>query len=150
MSGNYRCTSCGREYSVSVEGDYLCECGVQFHYPSAASAKSANYAVAAPQYIDSSSRSVKRHVRFARNSLVRSKRLPSVDCPLSKASLICAFLSLPFFGITAIPGLLLGFGARVMISNPKYRYKGDGVAIAGIVLSTLSLCLWGVWLMLHA
>ena len=152
MTGNYRCPNCGREYTVAFEGDYICECGVCFHFPAAAPVGSANYALTVPGYLDSSSRSVRRHMRYARNSNVgRMKKMPAlVDCPLGKASLICAFLSLPFFGIPAIPGLILGFAARIMISNPKYRYKGDGIAVAGIITSIISLSLWAVLLMLHS
>ena len=146
MAFIYTCQQCGKQYTVYEEGDYICDCGTRFHYPSATSSITANYIATAPLFIDSSSRSLKRHIKFNQNPRHHIKKVKVEDCPLAKISLICAFLSLPFFGILAIPALLLGFAARIMISNPKYRYTGDGVAIAGIVVATISLSAWGVWL----
>jgi len=33
----------------------------------------------------------------------------------------------------------------LMIANPRYRYTGDGTAVAGIIVATLSLAAWSVW-----
>jgi predicted amidohydrolase len=70
------------------------------------------------------------------------------ECPLAQASLLCALLSVPFFGVLAFPALILGFAARSMIANPKYRYTGDGVAGAGIIIATISLAAGAVGLMM--
>ena len=142
----YTCHQCGKQYTVYEEGDYICDCGDLFHFPAATSSITANYVATAPVFLDSSSRSVKKHIRYKRSFRPHIVHAKIEDCPLAKASLICAFLSLPFFGILALPALILGFAARMMISNPKYRYTGDGVAIAGIIIATVSLSVWGVWL----
>jgi hypothetical protein len=55
-------------------------------------------------------------------------------------------LSIPFFAIPAIPALIFGFAARMLIASPKNHYKGDAIAIAGIALATVSLSAWGMWL----
>ena len=146
MAFIYTCQQCSKQYTVYEEGDYICDCGDRFHYPSATSSITANYVATAPLFLDSSSRSVKRHIQFNRSFRPHITKVKIEDCPLAKASLICAFLSLPFFGILALPALLLGFAARMMISNPKYRYTGDGVAIAGIIIATISISAWGMWL----
>lgn len=146
MAYIYTCNICGRQYTVYEEGNFICDCGDRFHYPSATSAITSNYVATAPKFIDSSSRSVKRQIQFNNHFRPHIKKVRIEDCPLAKASLICALLSLPFFGILAIPALLIGFAARIMISDPRYRYAGDGTAIAGIIVATISLSGWGVWL----
>ena len=150
MSRLYTCPFCGRQYSIYQEGDYICDCGSRFHHPGVMepSVKSAGYTAAMPMYIDSSSRSVKRHTRHNRRMRPRKARIKNIDCPLAKASLICAVLSIPFFGIPAIPALLFGFAARMLIASLKNHYKGDGVAIAGIAVATVSLSGWGMWLLI--
>ncbi len=147
MTFIYTCQQCGKQYTVYEEGDYICDCGDRFHYPSAISNLTTNYTATAPLFLDSSSRSVKRHIQFKHSLRPHITKVQIKDCPLAKASLICAFLSLPFFGILAIPALLLGFAARIMISNPRYRYTGDGVAIAALIIATISLSGWGMWLL---
>ena len=147
MAYIYTCTVCGRQYSVYEESDYICDCGDRFHYPSATSSITANYATTALQFIDTSSGSLKRHIQYNNHFRPHIKKVNIEDCPLAKASLICALLSLPLFGILALPSLILGFAARIMIGNPRYRYTGDGIAIAGIIVSTISLSAWGVWLL---
>ena len=139
----YTCQQCGKQYTIYEEGDYICGCGNRFHYPSATSCITANYVATPPVFIGSETGSFKKHIQFHQD--IRDAQIE--DCPLAKISLICAFLSIPFFGILAIPALILGFAARMMISTPKYRYTGDGIAIAGIVIATISLSAWGIWLM---
>jgi hypothetical protein len=140
----YTCQQCGKQYTVYEEGDYICNCGDRFHYPSATSSITANYIAEAPAFLDSSSRSIKRQIHYNRSFRPYITKVPIEDCPLAKASLICALLSLPFFGILALPSLLLGFSARVMISNPNPRYTGDGIAVAGIIIATISSPAWGM------
>ena len=108
MAYIYTCTICGRQYSVYEEDDYICDCGNRFHYPSATSSITASYAATAPLFIDSSSRSLKRHIQYNDYFRPHIKKVHIENCPLAKASLICALLSLPFFGILALPALLLG------------------------------------------
>ena len=143
MNNRYKCINCGKEYSIPQPGTYMCDCGATFNFPPRNPVTKANYTLTMPSYTDSSSRSVKKHVRFYQP--VHIRKVPVTDCPLAKISLILAFISIPFFGLTAIPALLFGIGSRYMISNPRYRYTGDGIAVAGIILSTLSIVTWGLW-----
>ena len=147
MAFIYTCQQCGKQYTIYEEGDYICGCGSRFHYPSATSNITANYTATAPIFIGSSTGSFKRHIQFHQDIRPNATTTQVEDCPLAKISLICAFLSIPFFGILAIPALILGLAARMMISTPKYRYTGDGIAIAGIVIATTSLSAWGIWLL---
>ena len=68
------------------------------------------------------------------------------QCPLATVSLIMAVLSIPLFGVLALPALVLGVAARIMISDRRYCYYGDGTAVAGIIIATLALAGWGFWL----
>jgi len=52
---------------------------------------------------------------------------------------------LVFFGITSLPALILGFAARMMIADPYYNYKGEGMALGGIILAILGCIGWGLW-----
>ena len=58
---------------------------------------------------------------------------------LAVASLILGFLG--FCGLTAIVGLILGIVALVQISKSEGRLKGQGLAIAGIIISAVFLLL---------
>ena len=58
------------------------------------------------------------------------------------ASLVLGILGV-FCGVTALPGLILGIVALSQISRSAGRLKGQGVAIAGVVVS-------GLWLALFA
>ena len=143
MAYIHTCQSCGRQYTVYKEGSYICDCGALYQYP-AISAPKAKYAATAPVCIDASSRSFKRSERHGRNAY-HLHRIRVEECPLAKASLVCAILSIPFFGLLALPALIFGFGARVMIASPKYHYVGNGTATAGIVVATLSVAAWAVY-----
>ncbi len=146
MAYIHTCQNCGRQYTVYKEGAYICDCGALYQYP-AISAPKARYAATAPVCLDASSRSFKRSER-SRREFYHPHHLRVEECPLAKASLLCAILSIPFFGLPALPGLVFGFGARVMIANPKYHYIGNGTATAGIVVSTISITVWAACLIL--
>ena len=54
---------------------------------------------------------------------------------LAIASLVLGILSIFTCGLTALPGLILGIIALVMINNSNRRLKGKGLAIGGIATS---------------
>ena len=144
MAYIYTCEECGRQYTVYQNGEYICDCGAVFEYPVATSGAKSNYAAIAPVFTDSSSRWVKKNSFISRHgarALLRKKQ-----CPLATVSLIMAVLSVPLFGVFALPALIFGVAARILIADRKYRYYGDGTAVAGIIIATLSLAGWGVWL----
>ncbi|MCK5844423.1 MAG: DUF4190 domain-containing protein [Victivallales bacterium] len=143
MAYIYTCQECGRQYTVYQDGEYVCDCGDIFQYPVATSGEKAGYATTAPIFIDSSSRGVRRDSYISRRSgrsLLRKKQ-----CPLATVSLLLAVLSVPLFGVFALPALIFGVAARIMIADRRYSYYGDGTAVAGIVIATLALAGWSVW-----
>lgn len=75
------------------------------------------------------------------------------------ASLIFGILSFCTVGLTAIPGIILGILGLRSVSRGGGQVKGSGLAIAGLVTSTVGLCVWlfvaapavmGLWLFYHA
>ncbi len=52
---------------------------------------------------------------------------------LAVASLICG-LAQPFFGLTTIPAIVLGYAARGQIRDSGEQEEGSGLATAGLVL----------------
>jgi len=64
---------------------------------------------------------------------------PAKTSGLAAASLILGFLG--FCGLTAIVGLVLGIIAMVRISKSEGRLKGQGLAIAGVIISAVFLLL---------
>jgi hypothetical protein len=143
MASVYTCPYCHRRYTIYRDGDYLCDCGRVFFYPPLLSSEKANFIALAPAYADSASRSVRRTAPA--ESRRRTAR-GAVDCPLARISLICGLLGVVFFGITSLPGLVLGIAAKLMIADPYYNYKGDGLALGGIFSSLLGIIVWGLWL----
>ena len=145
MAYIYTCQHCNKQYTVYAEGDYVCGCGNLFHYPAGMPVSQANLTIAEPIYIDSSSKSLKRNTKYHYNGTHSRGIAKTTECPLAKGSLICAVLSLIFFGVLAPPALIMGFAARLMISDRRYHYTGDNIALTGIVIATLSFTAWGVW-----
>ena len=145
MAYIYTCRYCRQQYTVYEDGDYVCECGSSFHYPVAAPVLRANFTVAEPVYIDSSSKSVKKNTKYHYSNIGSKGIAKQTECPLAKGSLICAVLSVLFFGILAPPALIMGFAARMMIADKRYHYTGDTIALSGIVIGTLSFAAWSVW-----
>ena len=146
MKSVYTCPYCLRSYTVTQEGDYICDCGRQFYYPPMGSAKIAGYSgCAEPEYIDCSSRSIKKKIRYnySRWNFLRSGN--GDECPLARASLISATIGLISFGFFSVPALILGVSAIVVISDPFYNYKGTWMAVSGIVLGLIGLLVWGLW-----
>jgi uncharacterized protein DUF4190/uncharacterized protein DUF4339 len=64
---------------------------------------------------------------------------PSKTSGLAIASLILGILAFPTCGIGGLVGLILGIVALIKISNSGGRLEGKGMAITGIVLSSLFL-----------
>ena len=67
-----------------------------------------------------------------------------VPCPhlsLSRAALVCGFLSLFLGFLIAIPGIIIGHTARSQIKSNPYRFGGDRLAVAGLMLSYLASAL---------
>ena len=145
MAYIYSCNSCNAQYTVYEEGDYICKCGKTFHYPIMAPAMQANFTASDAIYTDSSSRSMKRSTKYHYNHTQSRIFSRQSECPLAKGSLICAVLSLLFFGVLAPPALIMGFAARMMIADKRYHYTGDTVALSGIIIGTVSFAAWSVW-----
>lgn len=61
--------------------------------------------------------------------------------PAAIWSLVLAILSLVSCGLTAIPGLILGIIASVKINSNRDRLTGQGFAIAGIAISSVTILL---------
>ena len=141
MASVYTCPYCRRRYTIYRDGDYLCDCGRVFFYPPLLSSEKANFIALNPAFVDSASQSVRR------TSQPDSRRHAhgAKDCPLARASLICGIIGLLFFGITSLPGLVLGIAAKLMIADPYYNYKGDTIAMSGMITSLLGTIAWGVW-----
>lgn len=145
MAYIYTCQHCSKQYTVYEEGDYVCECGSQFHYPAVAAALQANLTVADPIFMDSSSKSIKRNTKYIYHNTRSRGIAKTTECPLAKGSLICGVLSLLFFGVLAPPALIMGFAARMMIADKRYHYSGDNIALTGIIIATISFSCWAVW-----
>lgn len=64
---------------------------------------------------------------------------PAKTSGMAVASLILGFLG--FCGLTALVGLVLGIIAMVRISKSEGRLKGQGLAIAGVIISAVFLVL---------
>jgi len=60
---------------------------------------------------------------------------------LAIASLVLGILSLFFYMITAIPGIITGHMARSRIKNNPHQYSGKGMALAGLIISYIMLFL---------
>jgi hypothetical protein len=58
------------------------------------------------------------------------------------ASLICGIMMFFSFGITAVPAVILGHAARRQIR--RTRQRGDGLAVAGLILGWLGLAFFTV------
>lgn len=145
MSYIYTCNSCTKQYTVYAEGDYICDCGNMFHYPSIAPILKYNFSTPQPQFDDSATQSVQISKKFHAKKYKSRSFANQRECPLAKTSLICAILSVIFFGILALPALIMGVFARMLIADKKYNYSGDGVAISAILLSVVSFAAWGSW-----
>ncbi|KKD03743.1 hypothetical protein TN53_33560 [Streptomyces sp. WM6386] len=59
---------------------------------------------------------------------------------------VCGLLSLPTFGFTGIPAVVLGQAARSEIQ--RTGESGDGLALLGLVLGWMSVAAWTVFLTL--
>lgn len=143
MSYIYTCQRCRKQYMVYEEGEYICECGRLFHYPSVAGSWKAHLSGSVSAYPD-----IPRHGQALSSKTRRGNGRgfsPSSECPLAKSSLICAILSIIFFGVLAPPALIMGFAARMMIADKSYHYTGDNIALTGIIIATLSFAAWSLW-----
>jgi prepilin-type processing-associated H-X9-DG protein len=66
---------------------------------------------------------------------------PPKTSPLAIASLVSSLLSIPTLFLGAIAGIILGALALPQIRSSGGRLKGDGLAVAGIVISGASFVL---------
>jgi len=60
---------------------------------------------------------------------------------LAIASLVLGILSLFFYMITAIPGIITGHMARSRVKKYPQQYSGKGMALAGLIISYIMLFL---------
>lgn len=60
-------------------------------------------------------------------------------------ALVCGILALPTYGLTAIPAVILGHKARAEIRRTGER--GDGQALAGLVIGWLGIGAWALFLL---
>ncbi|MHC4503767.1 MAG: DUF4190 domain-containing protein [Planctomycetota bacterium] len=83
---------------------------------------------------------------------VRAHAAPRQTSGLAIASLVLGILGLLSFGLTSFLGLILAITALVKIGNSRGRLGGQGMAVAGGVISGLFLLIVPVsaWLMLPA
>lgn len=126
-----------RTFSVKCEGDYICDCGRHFHYPPMNST-TAKY-VTAPVCIDSSSRSIKKSMRYNRK-FIRDGN--GELCNLAKVSLGCGMLGLVGMGIMSVPAVLFGIFALNLITDPFNNYRGTTMAYTGIAIGAIGAILW--------
>ena len=69
---------------------------------------------------------------------VTNAQVPSEN-GLAIASLILGILSIFFYFLTAIPGIITGHMARSRVKNQPEKYTGKGMALAGLILSYIML-----------
>jgi hypothetical protein len=134
-----------RTYTVTEAGDYLCDCGLQFSYPPRDSAMSLNHSSVATSYSDFHNGVIRESGKYICGRKGRSMLVDRKNCPLAKASLISGIIGLVSFGILSIPALILGFSATMLISNPFNNYKGNWMAVWGILLGFVGTAGWGLW-----
>lgn len=60
---------------------------------------------------------------------------------LAIVSLVLGILSIMFYFLTAIPGVITGHMARSKIKKMPDRYEGKGMALSGLILSYIMLIL---------
>ncbi len=60
---------------------------------------------------------------------------------MAVASLVCSLVAIFLGGIPAILGIIFGFVARSQIRKSNGSQKGDGLALAGIIIGFVSLAL---------
>lgn len=68
--------------------------------------------------------------------------LPSsqTNHPRAVASIVCAVVGLMFFGIVlGIVAIVLGYQARNAIRTDPLKFKGDGIARAGVILGIVDV-----------
>jgi len=73
---------------------------------------------------------------------------PAKTNVLAVASLVCSILG--FFILTAVIGVILGFVARSQIRNSRGTQRGDGLAVAGIIVGFCWLALFVVQIIVAA
>ena len=65
---------------------------------------------------------------------------PLSNHPRAVASLVCAIIGLLFFGIVfGTVAIVLGYQARNIIRAEPLKYKGDGIARAGLILGIVDV-----------
>jgi hypothetical protein len=69
---------------------------------------------------------------------------------LAISSLILSIFGLFSFGLTAILGLVIGILAIIKIKHSKGSLTGQGMAIIGIVISSVIVCIFGYMIFIAA
>ena len=64
---------------------------------------------------------------------------------LAIGSLVCGILEFCTFGLAAVPAVILGYLARGQIRHTGER--GDGMAIAGLILGWLAIGGWALFIL---
>lgn len=65
---------------------------------------------------------------------------PQVNHPRAVASLVCAIVGLMFFGILlGTVAIVLGYQSRNAIRLDPLKFKGDGLARAGLILGIVDV-----------
>ena len=60
--------------------------------------------------------------------------IPYPRLSLSRATLVFGFLSFFLGFLSAIPGIIIGHKARSLIKDNPYRFGGDRLALAGLLM----------------
>jgi len=119
---------------------------MRFDYPELVSLISEHHTPVAPQYIDTSSKSVTKNVSFDVNCILNTKKLnPRQDreCPLAHLSLIYSLWGLFLFGILSLPALFMGISAFIITAFSGNRYRGYMKSLAGSLIAVAGCFVWG-------
>lgn len=146
MGNIFTCPYCNNKYTVHKIGNYICECGVRFDYPELLSLISEHHTPVAPQYIDTSSRSVNKDVSFDINGILNTKKMsPQYDreCPLAHLSVVCGLWGFFLFGILSLPALFMGISAFIITAFSGNKYKGYMKAFTGTLIAITGCFMWG-------
>lgn len=142
MNNIYTCPYCERKYNVTKPGNYICDCGVRFNYPEILSTLSNSHTFETSEYIDSTSKSIKKSSKANYFSSRKMQYITQRCCLFSKASLACGILGLVFFGISSVPAILFGILSMKLIACNSYNLSGSGHAYSGILLGIAGTGIW--------
>ncbi len=134
MKEIYTCPECGHRYTVSMPGNYICDCGHRFDYPSWGESFKANYAASpAISPFSANTSHLNRSIHVPEHCKIswlkhRTRRL----CPMSQLSLFLGFLSLATVGLFSLPAIWAALKAEKQILNPSNNYCGRAMALSAL------------------